>query len=264
MSVAPPSGYNTNLSKAQGLIPETLELLELWQPGMSPLELRNLVKETGALDRASDTRVTDVVSRGFAQRYLIEDGQPASWLKLLAQQGLSRPALRQLMFLYTARHNAVLHDFLTQVYWRKATSAAGEVTKDDTRDFLERAVLTGQIQPRWSDSMMERVTRYLLGTLEDFQMIAGNRHGRRQTTSPVIMEQTVLFLAYDLHFRSVGDGEIHAHPDWALFGLSPAQVLTLIDRAATKGHLHLQNAGQVIRIEWKYSDMNQVIHAITH
>jgi hypothetical protein len=157
---------------------------------MSALELRNLVKETGALDRASDTRVTDVVSRGFAQRYLIEDGQPASWLKLLAQEGLSRPALRQLMFLYTARHNAVLYDFLPQVYWRKATSTAGEVTKDDTRDFLERAVLSGQIHPRWSDSMMERVTRYLLGTLEDFQMIAGNRHGRRQTTPPLIMEQT--------------------------------------------------------------------------
>lgn len=264
MSVAPPSSYNTNLSKAQGQVPETLELLELWQSGMSALELRNLVKETGALDRASDTRVTDVVSRGFAQRYLIEDGQPASWLKLLAQEGLSRPALRQLMFLYTARHNAVLYDFLPQVYWRKATSTAGEVTKDDTRDFLERAVLSGQIHPRWSDSMMERVTRYLLGTLEDFQMIAGNRHGRRQTTPPLIMEQTVLFLAYELHFRSVGDGEIHSHPDWALFGLSPAQVLTLLNVAATNGHLHIQNAGQVIRIEWKYSDMNQVIHAITH
>jgi hypothetical protein len=182
----------------------------------------------------------------------------------LAQQGLSRQALRQLMFLYTARHNAVLYDFLTQVYWRKATSTAGEVTKDDTRDFLERAVLCGQIQPRWSDSMMERVTRYLLGTLEDFQMIAGNRHGRRQTTSPVIMEQTVLFLAYNLHFRSVGDGEVPSHPDWALFGLSLAQVLSLLDSAAAKGHLHIQNAGQVIRIEWKYSDMNHVIHAITH
>ena len=33
--------YTTNLSKAQGMVPETLELLELWEPGMSVVELKD-------------------------------------------------------------------------------------------------------------------------------------------------------------------------------------------------------------------------------
>jgi hypothetical protein len=256
--------YNTNLSKAQGLVPETLELLCLWQPGMTAVELKNRVKETGALDRATDTRVTDVVTRGFAQRYLIDDGRPAGWLKHLLQSGINRSVLRQIIFIYTARHNAIFHDFVTSVYWRKAASKTGEVTKSDTCDFLERAVLTGHIQPRWADSMMERVPRYLLGTLEDFQMIGENRHGRRQATPPTILSETVLFLAYELHFHQLDDSELTEHPDWALFGLMPTDVISLLEREASKGHLQLQNAGQILRIEWNYPDMEHVLNAITH
>lgn len=171
MTDSPPSPYTTNLSKAQGLVSETMELLALWQPGMSAADLKTLVKQTGALGRSTDTRITDVVSRGFAQRYLIDDGRPARLLKHLVERGMNRSALHQIFFIYTARHNAVFHDFVTDVYWRKAMSDTGEVTKEDTRDFLERAAACGLIVPRWADSMMERVTRYLLGTLEDFRMI---------------------------------------------------------------------------------------------
>ena len=34
------SHYTTNLSKAQGMVTETLELLELWEPGMTVGELK--------------------------------------------------------------------------------------------------------------------------------------------------------------------------------------------------------------------------------
>jgi hypothetical protein len=93
MLEAPAAFYTTNLSKAQGLVPETMELLALWHPGMSAIELKSLVKQTGALGRATETRINDVVTRGFAQRYLIEEGRPASWLKLLVESGVNRSAL---------------------------------------------------------------------------------------------------------------------------------------------------------------------------
>jgi len=256
--------YNTNLSKAQGLVSETIELLELWQPGMTAADLKARVKETGALGRATDTRLSDVVTRGFGQRYLIDDGKPAGWLKRLLELGVNRSALRQMFLIYTARHNPIFHDFITSVFWRKAASNTGEVTKADTCDFLERAVLTGHISPRWADSMMERVPRYLLGALEDFQMISENRHGRRQTTPPSILSETALFLAYELHFHPMDDRELTKHPDWALFGLMPTDVIAVLEREATKDHIQLQNAGQILRIEWKYPDMNHVINAIAH
>ena len=254
--------YTTNLSKAQGLIPETIELLGLWEPGMAPVKLKARARESGALGKSTQTRVDDVVGRGFAQRYLIEDGLPARYLKKLARDASARRVLRQLMLIYTARSQAILHDFITEVYWRKAGIRAGEVSKQDTRDFVERAKAAGRTRTSWSDAMTERVTRYLLGTLEDFEWIVENRSGRRQVRPPMLLPEAALYLAYDLHFHGLEGHELVQHTDWRLFGLSAADVLGFLEKLAAQQHLQVQNAGVFLRIEWVHSNMENVIDAI--
>ena len=101
--------YTTNLSKAQGIIPETYELLELWQPGMSGLELKNRVKETGALGKPTHVRMEDVVIRGFSRRYLVDGSKPALWLRRMLERGAARACLRQLMLIYTAEDEEILN-----------------------------------------------------------------------------------------------------------------------------------------------------------
>jgi hypothetical protein len=174
--IAPPH-YTTNLSKAQGMVPETLELLELWEPGMTVGDLKTRVRSMGALGKATQIRVDDLVGRSFAQRYLIDEGKPARWLRHLLLHRVPRGLLRQLILIYTARANLILHDFIREVFWLKDASQAGEVTKQDARDFIEKAVSRGTLEKRWSDSMVERVNRYLLGTLVDFEFIAANQFG---------------------------------------------------------------------------------------
>jgi Putative inner membrane protein (DUF1819) len=141
MTTAP--HYTTNLSKAQGMVTETLELLELWEPGMTVVELKARVRATGALGKATQVRVDDLVGRGFAQRYLIEGGKPARWLRHLLLSQAPRGLLRQLALIYTARANRILHDFIREVFWLKYSSRAGEVTKHEQpqgcgRSFLRR------------------------------------------------------------------------------------------------------------------------------
>jgi hypothetical protein len=254
--------YNTNLSKAQGMVPETLELLDLWEPGMTAKELRQRVHETGALSRQTAARINDLVTRGFAQRYLLDGDKPAIWLKRLLQAGINTSALKQILLIYTARHNPVFRDFVTTTYWRRATNGSRAVSPTDARDFLESAVSDGRIQPRWADSMMVRVVRYLLGTLEDFQLIDHNRDGCRNVQPPGIFPETARYLAHDLHFSGMADAEIPGSPDWALFGLYPADVVAELDKEAARGHLQVQNAGQFLRIEWHYPSMEHAIDAI--
>jgi hypothetical protein len=258
------SEYNTNLSKAQGIVPETLELLAIWEPGMKAAELKNHVHATGALSRETATRINDLVTRGFAQRYLLDGDKPAIWLKHLLASGINGSALRQILFIYTARHNPVFHDFVTSTYWRRVSTGASDISRSDARDFLEKAVIAGQIEPRWAESMMARVGRYLLGTLEDFQLIGKNRAGHRGINPPVISPETVRFLLHDLHFHGTEDPALPAHPDWGLFGLYPADVIKEIEKEASRGHIQAQNAGQFLRIEWHYPNMESAIDAIAH
>ena len=256
--------YTTNLSKAQGIVPETLELLELWEPGMSVGELKTRVRAMGALGKATQARVDDVVGRAFAQRYLTGDGRPARWLQRLLAAGAPRRLLLQLTLLYTARANLILHDFIREVYWIKDASGAGEVIKQDARDFIEKAVSRGALERRWSDNMVEKVTRYLLGTLVDFELIEDNRYGQRQIRPLLVLPETVAFLAYELHFSGVPDEELVRHPDWALFGLSTSAVIASLQKAAMQGHLFVQHSGAIVRVEWKYETMEDVVDALAH
>ncbi len=261
--IAPPH-YTTNLSKAQGMVPETLELLELWEPGMSVGELKTRVRSMGALGKATQVRVDDVVGRSFAQRYLIDDGKPAQWLRHLLLHRAPRGLLRQLILIYTARANLILHDFIREVFWLKYASRAGEVTKQDARDFIEKAVSRGALEKRWSDTMVERVTRYLLGTLVDFELIVANQFGHRQIRPIFILPETVVFLAYEIHLAGAEDDAVVRHRDWGLFGLMLADVIALLEKAATHGHLFLQHSGALLRVEWKYQTMEEMLDALAH
>ena len=254
--------YTTNLSKAQGIIPETLELLELWEPAMSVMDLKARVRETGALGRATQVRVDDIVGRAFAQRFLAGSGPPALYLRRMLQNRLPRVVLRQVLLIYTARANRILHDFVREVYWTKHQSGAGEVGKQDTREFIERAISRGDVKPRWSDTMIEKVTRYLLGTLVDFEMITANAFGKRQIRPSFVAPETVVYLAYELHHAGADDEALVRHPDWGLLGLSQADVISSLESAATQGYLFIQHSGALVRMEWKYASMEDMIDAL--
>jgi hypothetical protein len=254
--------YNTNLSKAQGLVPETMAVLSLWEPGMSSAELLERVKATGILGKATATRMRDIVIRGFAQRYLCNQGIPAQILKSLVSGQADRGLLHQILLIYTARHNPVFHDFVTSVYWRKVALGAQSLSRADSRDFVERAVASGKVQPPWTESLRIRVARYLLGTLEDFQMLHANRNGTRRINPPSMLPGTALFLSHDLHFQGIDTSQIPFHADWGLFGIKPGEVLQHLDAAAARGHFQFQNSGALLRIDWQmqtYKELADVL-----
>jgi hypothetical protein len=260
----PAALYTTNLSKAQGMVPETLELLELWEPSMTAADLKARVRSVGALGKATQVRVDDLVGRGFAQRFLTNDGAPAKRMQRLLHSRAPRGIMRQLILLYTCRANRILHDFIREVYWMKHATGAGEVAKQDARDFIEQAASKGRLEQRWSETMNERVTRYLLGTLVDFDLIAENRYGQRQIKPLFMLPETVNYLVHELHFQGVPDQEIHRHEDWGIFGLTPADVIAALNKCATQNHLFIQHSGAILRIEWKYKHMDEVLDAIAH
>ena len=72
--------YTTQLQAGLGMIPETLDLLRLWEPGMPPAHLAERVVEEGLFSRATARRARNIVSEMFAPRYLSDGGEVASRL----------------------------------------------------------------------------------------------------------------------------------------------------------------------------------------
>lgn len=254
--------YTTVLAKGQGMVRETITLLNSWQPGMPLTELKRTVREEGLLGRATALRVNDIVGRVFAVRYLCDDGRPAQNLKLLIEAGIPPAKLLQILFLYTARVNPVLHDFVVDLYWKKYAAGSHVITRQDAMDFLHAAQESGRTGGGWSESMMIRMGRYLTGCLTDFQLAGEDRNGRRDLLPFSITPLTALYLAHEIHFAGYSDDSVIDHDDWRLFGLHRPDVVQELRRLASKGHFIVQYAGDLLRVSWNFKNMEEALRGI--
>jgi hypothetical protein len=254
--------YTTQFQAGLGMVPETMELLRLWEPGMSPSALADLAVQSGTFSRATARRARNLAAEMFAPRYLAHGGEVAGRLRFLVSRRFPQDGLLQLFFVHTARAQRILTDFVVEVYWPKYSAGATNVTKLDAENFINRALDNGRMEKRWSESTIHRVSGYLLGCCADFGLLDGGTSPRAIKRFSIRPEVS-LYLAHDLHFSGMSDRDVVYHPDWRLFGLEPAEVLRLVHSLSHDGHLLVQSGADLVQISWKYRSMEECLNALT-
>lgn len=257
-----PANYTTQLGAGLGMINETLGLLRLVEPGDTPTRLSARVVESGLFSRTTARRAHNIVAEMFAPRYLVRGDQPARLLRSLLEARLPQDDFRQLCFLHTARAQAVFADFVTQVYWPRYSAGARSLSRAEAESFIHRGLDSGRMQKRWSESIIDRVSGYLLGCCADFGLIADSGSKTRAILPFSIRSRVVLYLAYDLHFAGLSDKEVAYHPDWQLFGLVGQEPLAELKRLAHDGHVIVQAAADLVQISWKHRSLDDLAHAL--
>ena len=255
--------YTTKLQAGLGLIPETERLLQLWEPGMNSRTLLDLALDKGDFPTMTARRLRNVISEGFAPRYLVNDARPAVVLKSMPHS-LSEGARKQLYFLFTSRANSILADFVRDIYWPQYTAGAMTLTKIDALNFVEDAVADGKTTTPWSESTRTRVSSYLLGACADFGLLGRMEAGGRKIESFRLSSVVANFLAHELHFRGLGDSAVLNHPDWHLLGLGPEDTLAELKQIAMRGEIIVQSAAGLVQISWKHKNMEELANALTY
>jgi hypothetical protein len=167
------------------------------------------------------------------------------------------------MFVYTCRANSIFGDFVRTIYWSRYAAGYSDVSNEDARVFVERAIDDGKTKKRWSEEMVRRVSGYLVGCCADFGLLEPGRRTSRRIVPFRIIPTVSAYLSYELHFANVGDNALLTHDDWQLFGLERADVLEDIRRLSLKGLLIVQAAGDMVRISWKMQDMEVLCDVLT-
>lgn len=255
--------YTTRLQAGLGLIPETTKLLELWEGGMDSRALLDRALDAGDFPSMTARRLRNIVSEGFAPRYLIEDAKPAKALKSM-EDVLTDQDRKQMFFLFTCRANQILADFVREVYWPQYTAGSSSITKRDALIFVEDAVAHGKTTTPWSESTRTRVSSYLLGACADFGLLGAIQGGGRKIEAFRPTSFVMTFLAHDLHFRGLGDSAVLNHEDWRLFGLAPDDALAELKQIALRGEVIVQSAAGLVQISWKHKNMEELAHAVAH
>jgi hypothetical protein len=255
--------YTTQLQAGLGMLPETLDLLRLWEPGMIPARLAEKVIQDGLFSRTTARRARNLAVEMFAPRYLGSQGEAATRLKFLQENRFPHEAMVQLCFLYTARAQRIFADFVVEVYWSKYSGGAAAVTRNDAESFVLRALDSGRMATRWSESTIRRISGYLLGCCSDFGLVADSGRSERAIQRFSIRPEVALYLAHDLHFAGVSDTAIIQHRDWLLFGFEPGEVLNCLKSLSHDRHFLIQSSGELVQISWKYRSINECLNALT-
>jgi hypothetical protein len=164
--------------------------------------------------------------------------------------------------IFTSQANQILLDFIREIYWSRYSSGRDTLSTDDAKDFVISAVREGRTTTIWSDSMVKRVSSYLIGCCADYGLLLSSRSSARQIQTIRLQEETLLFFSYWLHFSGLGDNSVINHEIWEIFGLEPADVREEFKRIAKKGWLIVQSAGDVTRISWQFSSLEEVVDVI--
>ncbi len=246
--------YTTQLGAGLGLVSETKTLLELWSSGMSASQLGEVALASGRFPTVTARRLRNIIAECFAPRYLVQGGAPAAHLKRLAAS-IPSVELTQLMLIHTSRANPILADFVRDVYWGRYAGGYAQISNEDARVFVDRALDDGKMIKRWSEAMVRRVSAYLTGCCADYGMLERGARATRRILPFRISPAAAAYLAYELHCAGVSDNALLAHEDWRLFGLAREDVLEEIKRMSLRGLLIVQAAGDMIRISWKHPDM---------
>ena len=251
--------YTTQLHAGLGLIDETQRLLSLYETGCSTSQLYQQALDSGLFPKISARRLRNIVVECFAPRYI--KTHAAAHLKPLVS-GLPSANLQQLFLIYTAEANAILHDFILDVYWPCYAGGVNTMTTDDAKAFVRQALRDGKTLRPWSESTIQRVSSYLVGCCADYGLLSAGRSATRRIQPVRLHDSTVLYLAYRLHFQGLGDQAVLQHPSWALLGLDSLEVREELKRLAKNGGLIVQSAGAITRISWPLKTMEDVIDVI--
>ncbi|QOW09787.1 DUF1819 family protein [Kaistella flava (ex Peng et al. 2021)] len=243
--------YNANLAKGTGLINETLTLTEFYKEGDSKESFLNRCISHNILNKSTEHRTKDIINLVFYQRYWNVDYQVVKNLKDLREYGLSLEGLKSLFYVYTARANQVLFDFVLEL---GESNQNQKINNETSKSFLLRAISSLKA-PAWSDSIIKRVSSYLISCLKDFDLI--DREGTLKMNHP--NQMVVNYLLHELHFMGLSDGAIVQNKVWKLFGLSENDIITEIEKISFKGTFIFQHSGEILRIGWKYHNMDEFI-----
>ncbi len=252
--------YTTQLQAGLGLIEETRQLIQLYQHGMTSSQLFEVALASGRFPLVTARRLRNIVAECFAPRYL-RDPDVASILKILSEK-MTAAEFNQLLFIYTARANLVLADFVHEVYWTRYAAGRDDLDVEDARIFVANSVREGKTQKPWSETTIKRISSYLVGCCADYGLLTTVGRNRRSISAYRILPKVAAYLAYELKFSGLGDNQIVSHSDWELFGLDRMDVREQLKRLSLQGLLIFQAASDVVHIGWTYKSMEELIDVI--
>ncbi len=251
----------TGLIKGTASLDELNTLFLNWDNQEAPASFARRVQTDGILTKATAKRASDLVLLVFRPWFLEPTIRAAQTMKFLAQANAERQIMKELIFLFKARAELVLYDYVTERFWATYEEGALYLKTSEIEEFLRFAQQNGNVERSWAAYTQQRLAQGILGALKDVGILREEKRHLYAFSLLEISPFTVAYLAYDLHLRGQTDSALVEHSDWKLFGMNRSRVLERLSELGEQGGMVVQQAGSVVRVTWLYQSIDEVLDA---
>ncbi len=233
------------------------QMVSLWSEAMEnedpvPHLARTLPKTTMA-------RIRDTYVRAFRPRFLT--GSPLyAWrlARVLEDLNADIQVIRPFYYWITARAEAPLYGFVTDVVYSRARSVDKRVRIDEAISWLTRQLQS--VSKTWTPTVTKKVARGMMAALRDFGILEGA--ARKKVASLNLVPDAFALIAFCLHDMRITGRDLVQHSDWRLFLLGETGVEHLFLECHQHGWLKFESAGNLKRTEFPAITFNEYASAV--
>jgi hypothetical protein len=252
--------YTSNIQKGGALTRECRALLLEWSPEESLSDFEARVASENLLGKVSRRRVRDIINRIFKRRFDGTRTPGPAHPRRLVEMGASVEVIDKILYYHAALADDLLYDFVADFLYDKRAEGGLRITIQETEEFLLDMERSGRLDRRWTPIVRTKVARGLLAACRDFHILEG---AVRKSFAPVSMPiEVFIYVAYWLRERVASASKILDHRDWQLFLLEPSTVEQHFLSAHQESWLKYHSAGRVVRIDWSYPTLSEVVDAL--
>lgn len=249
--------YTSRLLKGGALLADMRLIMAAWSDEMAnkdpiPMLARALPKTTAA-------RVRDTFVRAFRPRF-IAGSPPNAWrlAKVLEERHADIQVIRPFYYWVTARAEAPLYDFATDVVYSRSRSNLREIRIEEAIAWLRQQVRTAG--KAWTATVTLKVARGMLAALRDFGVLEGSVRKRIATIG--LSPEACALIALCLHNMGTTGRELIKHLDWRIFLLGETGVEHLFLSCHQHGWLKFESAGNLCRTEFPDVSFEEYVNAV--
>jgi hypothetical protein len=248
--------FTVNIQKGGAMLDDARHLTEVWDDHLDPANNLSRIAEGNLLGKSSRKRSDDVLLRILSPRFVAPGPDVLPALRRLRDDPR---AFRDACYYETARDEPLLAAFAEGPVFDWYSAGRIGVSIDDAKQWLEGLVKDGKL-PVWTDTVRTKVARGLLAALRDFGVLKGTVH--KEFNTPGMTPKGFAYAAFREHQQRVSARALIESPIWRRWLLDDRWINDLLTQVDRLGLLHYSRAGSAIRIDWKVSDLQEVVDVL--
>jgi hypothetical protein len=247
--------FTGNIQKGGAMLDDTRHMIEVWDDELDGDSNLRRIADANLLGKATRKRSDDVLMRILRPRFV--DAGPEVVPALRALRDDPR-AFREACFYETARDEDLLASFAEGPLFEWYTAGRVGVTVEQVKTWLDALTMDGQLHV-WTDTVRTKVARGLLAALRDFGVLGGAV--RKEFNPPGMTAKGFAYVAYREHQQGVSARALMESSVWRRWLLDDRWVRDLLTQIDRLGLVHYAHAGSAVRIDWRASSLQEIVHA---